>query len=142
MPVFGDRSLRNIDECHEDLQVLFGEVVKIFDCSVIEGHRPEAEQDAAFAAGKSKLQWPQSKHNEQPAMAADVVPWPVDWNDIRRFYLFGGYVLGVAEQLRREGQIGHRIRWGGDWDGDFTWKDQSFHDLPHFELAEVDTGIA
>ena len=142
MPSFGERSLGNLGECHADLQVLFGEVVKAFDCSVIEGHRPEAEQEAAFAAGKSKLKWPQSKHNQQPALAADVVPYPVDWNDIKRFYLFGGYVLGVAEQLRRDGRISHAVRWGGDWDQDFTWKDQTFHDLPHFELVEANTVIA
>ena len=24
--------------------------------------------------------------------------------------------------------------WGNDWDGDFSTKDTSFHDYPHFEL--------
>ena len=26
------------------------------------------------------------------------------------------------------------IRWGGDWNGDGTLTDQTFNDLPHFEL--------
>lgn len=30
---------------------------------------------------------------------------------------------------------GVKIRWGGDWDGDWIHTDQSFHDLPHFELV-------
>ena len=43
---------------------------------------------------------------------------------------FAGYVQGVAEQL------GIKIRWGGDWDSDFDFKDQTFNDLVHFELRE------
>ena len=31
-------------------------------------------------------------------------------------------------------RLGLKVRWGGDWDGDFEFKDQNFHDLPHFEL--------
>jgi len=136
MSQFGTRSRGNLAECHPDLQILFETVVARFDCAVIEGHRPRAEQDRAFHAGRSKLQWPRSRHNRAPSFAADVVPWPVDWADTRRFYLFGGYVLGVAERLYAEGRMSHRVRWGGDWDGDMVWRDQSFHDLPHFELAD------
>lgn len=136
MPSFGARSRRNLSECHGDLQMLFNEVIKHFDCAVIEGHRPQEEQDRAFHAGKSKLKWPDSRHNATPSMAADVVPWPVDWNDHRRFYHFGGFVRATAAQLYQADEMIHRIRWGGDWDGDTTWKDQSFHDLPHFELVD------
>lgn len=135
IPFFGERSRTNLAECHEDLQTLFNEVIKHFDCAVIEGHRPEEEQQKAFHSGKSKLQWPESKHNQVPSMAADVVPFPIDWNDTKRFYWFGGFVLGVAAQLRADGKMAHRIRWGGDWDMDTTWKDQTFHDLPHYELV-------
>jgi len=45
-----------------------------------------------------------------------------------RFYHFAGYVLGVAEIL------GIKIRWGGDWNGNFDLKDQNYYDLPHFEV--------
>ena len=134
MPSFGKRSLANLEECHTDLQRIFNEVVKEYDCSVIEGHRPEAEQNKAFHAKKSTLQFPNSKHNLVPSMAADVVPYPVDWNDTNRFYHFSGYVQGIARRMYEDAFIMHKIRWGGDWDGDFTWKDQTFHDLPHFEL--------
>lgn len=134
MPQFGERSNRNLRECHQDLQTLFREVVEEFDCSVIEGYRTELEQNKAFHAGKSKLKYPESKHNKQPSLAADVVPYPVDWTDTKRFYYFGGYVLGVASRLYAEGKMNHRVRWGGDWDGDRQNADQTFHDLPHFEL--------
>lgn len=137
MPGFSQRSRANLGECHPDLQTLFAEIVKHFDCAVIEGHRPQEEQDRAFHGGKSTLRWPDSKHNKTPSMAADVAPWPVDWNDTKRFYWFGGFVLGVAAKLHDGGDMAHRVRWGGDWDGDTTWKDQSFHDLPHFELIDA-----
>lgn len=131
---FGDRSKKNLSEAHPLLQELFNEVIKVCDCAVIEGHRPKEEQDKAFHAGKSKLKWPDSKHNRTPSLAVDVVPWPVDWKDLNRFYYFGGLVKGIAAQLDIE------IRWGGDWDSDNTFKDQSFHDLPHFELVGVENG--
>jgi hypothetical protein len=48
--------------------------------------------------------------------------------EVARWYYFGGFVLGYAEELNVE------IRWGGDWDGDRKLEDQTFHDLPHFEI--------
>lgn len=132
MPKFGKRSRSNLSECHEDLQMLFEAVVETYDCSVIEGFRGKDEQDAAFHAGKSKLRFPESKHNQNPSLAVDVVPYPVDWNNTKQFYHFGGFVKAMAEMM------GIEIRWGGDWDGDYSFKDQSFHDLPHFELVVRD----
>jgi hypothetical protein len=32
--------------------------------------------------------------------------------------------------------MGIESRMGADWDGDFDTKDQTFHDLPHFELVK------
>lgn len=134
MPKFSERSNKNLRECHRDLQQLFREVVEHFDCSVIEGFRTELEQNKAYHSEKSKLMFPDSKHNQQPSMAADVIPYPVDWENHKRFCLFAGFVLGIAERLFAEKKISHRLRWGGDWDGDKEMTDQSFHDLPHFEL--------
>ncbi len=136
MPNFGKRSRANLETCHDDLQILFNEVIVDFDCSVICGSRSEADQMAAYNSipRRSKVKWPNSAHNKLPSVAADVVPWPVDWEDHRRFYIFGGIVLATAVRLLHTNDIHHRIRWGGDWDGDLEIKDQSFHDLPHFEL--------
>ena len=44
---------------------------------------------------------------------------------------------GKADELYIAGKMKHRIRWGGDWDGDTDVKDQKFMDLPHFELIGV-----
>jgi len=125
---FGPRSMKNLSEAHPDLQRLFHIVIQEYDCTIIEGHRTALEQNAVYHAGKSKLKFPHSKHNHDPSMAVDVCPYPIDWNDYKRFYYFGGLVKGIASRL------GIGIRWGGDWSGDNDFNDQTFHDLPHFEL--------
>ena len=128
MPKFGKQSRTNLHACHQDLQNLFLEVVKYFDCSILEGFRGEIGQNKAFHEGRSKLKYPESKHNKMPSLAVDVVPYPINWNDKERFYYFAGFVKGIASQL------GIVIRWGGDWDSDTQVHDQTFFDLPHFEL--------
>jgi peptidoglycan LD-endopeptidase CwlK len=134
MASFSKTSMDRLNTCDPRLIELFTEVVKHYDCSVICGVRSKEEQDEAFRTKKSKVQWPDSKHNvkspEQKSHAADVVPCPIDWNNKDAFYHFAGFVLGVAAQK------GIKIRWGGDWDGDKNLKNQTFFDLPHFELVD------
>jgi len=136
MPKFSKRSINNLSECHIDLQVVFKQVINHFDCTVIEGHRPEAEQNAAYNAGNSKVKFPNSKHNSLPSMAADVVPYPIDWNDTDRMRYFAGFVMGIAAVLKEQGKITHSVRAGIDWDRDTQTNDQRFIDLPHFELVK------
>lgn len=124
-------SKKHLKEAHEDLQKLFLEVSKHIDIRIIEGHRGKDEQNRLYEAGKSKLKWPKSKHNQTPSLALDVIPFPVDWNDYRRFYQLVGVVKGIASQMKID------IRCGADWDGDNEFNDQTFHDLPHFELLNV-----
>ena len=128
MPSLSIASKVKLDECHPDLKRLVEEVIKSMDVTVICGHRPKDEQELAFAEGRSKVHYPNSNHNMLPSNAVDIAPYPIDWNDVRRFYYMGGYVLATAERL------GIKVRWGGDWSGNFDIKDQNFHDLPHIEL--------
>lgn len=125
---YSERSASNLITCTTKLVRLFEYVIKGFDCTILEGHRGEEEQNEAFRTGRSTLKFPQSKHNKSPSLAVDVAPYPIDWNDIERFRAFGGYVLGVAYSY------GIKIRWGGDWNGNWDFKDQRFVDLPHFEF--------
>ena len=135
MPKFSKRSQERLDTCDKQLQRLFNEVIKHYDCTILEGARPKDRQNELFRQGKSKLTWPNSKHNlthfNQLSQAVDVVPYPIDWNDWNRFYHFAGFVKGVAASM------GIKIRCGVDWDGDNDFKDQSFHDAPHFEIVEA-----
>ena len=130
MPSFGKSSQDKLATCDPRLQKVFNEVIKYFDCTVIEGHRGEEAQNKAFAEGKSKLKYPQSKHNKIPSLAADVLPYPIDWNDTNRMRYFAGFVVGIAATM------GIKLRWGGDWNQNTELKDNSFNDLPHFELVD------
>ncbi|HJY22912.1 MAG TPA: hypothetical protein VJ279_08515 [Hanamia sp.] len=135
MPQFSTESKKQLASCHPELQMLFNEVIKYYDCKVLEGYRNQADQEKAFAAGTTKLHYPNGKHNKIPSMAVDVAPYPVSWNDTKRFYWFAGFVMGLAAQLKNEGKMQFAVRFGGDWDNDKDINDQTFNDLVHFELA-------
>ena len=122
MPRFSLESLKKLSTCDNQLQTLFHEVIKDFDCTIICGHRNEADQNKAFADGKSKLKWPDSKHNTSPSKAVDVVPYPVDWLNIRSFERLNMVVNRKAIDL------GIGIDWGGDW--------KKFRDYPHYQLRD------
>ena len=130
MPSFSQTSKDNLATAEEPLQRLFNRVIKKFDCSVICGHRGREEQEKAFREGKSQARFGQSKHNHYPSRAVDVVPYPIDWEDREYFARFAGYVQAVADDE------GINIRWGGDWDMDNRSNDETFSDLPHFELMD------
>jgi len=133
--MFGMNSKKQLLSAHPDLQRLFNEVVKHYDCVVIVGQRNKADQDAAVKAGNSQTPWPTSKHNSSPSLAVDVAPYfdekpHIRWNDIKSFYHFAGFVKGVASQM------GIPIRFGGDWDSDWDLEEEKFRDLVHFELGK------
>lgn len=162
MPSYSKRSKANLGSCHLSLQELFNEVIKHVDCTILQGHRGKEEQDHYYRLGKSKLQYPKSRHNSMPSEATDAgpydtgrrkVPWPNEeipkqiakqisymlFKDLEEYvkdqclwYMFIGYVLGTAEQM------GIKIRSGADWDMDWDILDQKFDDLPHFELVKGD----
>lgn len=131
MPNFSQVSVDRLSSCHSDLQAVFNEVIKYFDCIVLEGHRGKEAQDKAFADGKSKLQWPNGRHNTIPSLAVDVAPYPVDWSDRERFIYFAGFSEGIANGM------GIHLRWGGDWGMDRDLKNNKFDDLVHFELTNL-----
>ena len=136
MPKFSQDSFSKLSTCHIDLQVIFYEVIKTFDCAILEGHRNQEDQNRYYKEGKTQLQWPNGKHNYQPSMAVDVSPHPVDFKNIKRFYWFAGYVMGIAQRLKDEGKVTHSLRFGGDWDNDKDINDNNFNDLVHFELIQ------
>jgi len=131
MPAFSKRSLDELATVHPDLQRLFKRIVLKFDCTILKdgGRRTPERQHELVLAGKSKTY--NSKHLTGDAV--DVAPYPVYWDltdpeNIKRWYAFCGYVRGIAESM------GINIRGGHDWDMDWTFTDQTFHDCPHWEL--------
>lgn len=145
MPSFSQASKERLETCHPDLQTLFNEVIKTIDCTIVQGHRGEKEQEADFATGKSKAHFGQSKHNTTPSMAVDVVKYHeyaphLHWNDLDEMEDFAHSVLSIAAALREEGRMTYRVRWGGDWNMNGIRVDEDpkehFIDGPHFELVE------
>jgi len=128
VPNFGTESRKRLDTCDQDLIDICESVIQVYDFTVLEGFRSNARQDDLFRQGKSKLRAGESAHNSNPSRAVDIAPWPIDWDDTRRFYYLQGMIKQAAAQL------GIEIRQGADWDGDGSFADQSFHDLPHVEL--------
>ena len=126
---FSDKSKRLLKECHPDLQKILVEVLKVMDISILCAYRDKIDQDTAFAQGKSKLKFPHSKHNKNPSFAVDICPYPIDWNNHKAFYFMAGVFKAKAESL------GIKVRWGGDWNNDNNFQNDSFLDLPHFELV-------
>lgn len=128
MPKFSDHSKSKLQSCHNDLQTIMNDAIKIFDFKIAEGHRGEADQNRYSNEGFSKLKYPDSKHNSYPSLAADIDPYPIHFGLKERYYYLAGIIKAVAERH------GIKIRWGGDWDSDDDFYDQRLYDLRHFEL--------
>ena len=129
MPAFGTKSRERRDTCEESLIQALDYTIQRIDCSVVWGHRGEAEQQRAFADRRSKLQWPLSNHNSLPSQAVDVIPWPTGYNSLPEFYELASYMFAGAAQ------IGVHLKWGGHWIN-YTGKGHNDRDWAHWEIAK------
>ena len=161
---YGATSLRRLATAHEDLQRLMKRVGEGFPNTILEGERTVEQQEKNVDKGVSKTMNSKHITGEgvrDLAEAVDAAPDPLSWpqaakllsriegvagqlteeqstevmalvegyvREVARWYYFGGFVLGTAEEL------GIDIRWGGDWNSNRKLEDQTFHDLPHFEV--------
>jgi peptidoglycan L-alanyl-D-glutamate endopeptidase CwlK len=139
MPQFGTKSREVLDTVRPELVETMEIVVAEFNISALEGRRSWDRQAELLRQNKTKVGPGESKHNPPKladgtedqdwlSNAIDVVPYPIDWKDAKRFIYMAGMVIGVGRAL------GHDLRWGGNWDEDqVIIDDQNFDDLPHFE---------
>ena len=135
---YSTKSLERLETCDERLQFIMHEALKLqlVDITIIEGHRTLERQQELFNTvlpdgtrltqidGITDI----GKHNDNPSRAVDAAPYPIAWNDSGRFCMFAGLVLSIAKSNDIP------MRWGGDWDRDFSTLDHNFFDGPHFEL--------
>jgi peptidoglycan L-alanyl-D-glutamate endopeptidase CwlK len=114
----GIRSLQNLSGVHPDLVAVVKRAIQIteVDFTVIEGVRSRERQKQLVVKGASKTM--NSRHIT--GHAVDMVPWPIDWDDLERFEIMAEAMKQAAEELDIP------IVWGGDW--------KTFFDGPHFEL--------
>jgi peptidoglycan L-alanyl-D-glutamate endopeptidase CwlK len=138
MPQFSAISKSNLSTCDQRLQDILNEAIKHIDFIIITGHRGQADQDKAYAEGRSKLKWPNGNHNAYPSRAVDIAPYvpdvKIDWRDVPAFGRLMGYIERIAVEK------GIKLRFGMDWDSDRRTvgfdPDEKFLDAPHIELAE------
>ncbi len=138
MYLFGKSSREKLDTCDQGLVRVVEKVLSwgVMDFAVIEGFRSVKRQMELFKEGKTTIEGlhKKGKHNILPSLAVDLLPFPTMlndvniWNDRHRFTILAGLMFAAASELKI------RVRWGGDWDGDGNHADQTFHDLPHWEL--------
>lgn len=139
MPSFSQKSLDKLHTCHPDIIRVMEIAIKHYDFTILYGTRSMEEQFSLFKQGR-KLQngkWVKigatvtnidgvtklSMHNHNPSLAVDCAPYPIDWNDLKRF-------KDMAEVIKQAAvTVGVSLQWGGDW--------IKFVDYPHFEIKGV-----
>jgi len=78
---YSKSSLNKLKTCHDDLQEIFKDAIRIYDITVISGHRGKKGQNELYKEGFSRVKFPDSKHNRVPSRAIDAAPYPVNWKD-------------------------------------------------------------
>lgn len=136
MPKLSQKSLDKLETCDTRLQMVILEAIKEYDFIVLYGNRSVEEQFELFKQGRKLVEgkWvkvgttvtnldgksKKSMHNHNPSLAVDLAPYPIDWNNLKRFSEMAEVIKRVAKRL------GVELTWGGDW--------KTFKDYPHFEL--------
>ena len=137
------KSLKKLEGVHPDLVAVVKRAIEITkqDFTVTAGVRTEEEQAALYAQGRTKpgpkVTWTMnSKHRVQNSgygEAVDIPAYPVNWagtkENLARFDAVATAMFTAAREL------GVKIRWGADWDGDGKPRERGESDSPHFELA-------
>lgn len=159
MNEFSAESKTILGTCHDDLVAIMQEAIRIspIDFGIVYGHRsPDLQLELfkhgrEFRNGKWIITDPKkvvtnsdgttnlSNHNYTPSRAVDIRIFidgrPDLAYDPEHLSHVAGIVLTVGAYLYDRKLISHRIRWGGNWDGDgIILQDQTLWDRPHFEI--------
>lgn len=137
---FSKTSLNNLTKVHPLLVAVVVSALNksSVDFKVIEGVRTKERQAELYAQGRTKagqvVTWTMnSRHfiNESTGFghAVDLLPAPYDWKDLANFDAVAKAMFAAADEL------GVKIRWGRDWDGDGIVGEKGETDSPHFELV-------
>jgi peptidoglycan LD-endopeptidase CwlK len=159
MITLGARSKARADTCKPKLRDVIYEAARTappeLDFTVLEGVRSRENMMVNYGKGRTAAQVVAkgipahyAKPNERKvtwlnnpfasahaadkdglSKAVDLAPWPIDWNNSKRFTALAEHVLATAERL------GIKLRWGRDWDMDGKYEEKGETDGPHFELV-------
>lgn len=117
--VLGGYSRAKLQGVHPDLVKVVERAIQIseVDFKVICGLRTVAEQKILVKTGKSKTM--RSRH--LTGHAVDIVPLPIQWNDLGPFRKVMAAMKKAAKELKVD------LECGGDW--------KTFKDFPHYQLT-------
>lgn len=129
MSGFDKGSAERLSRAHPLLQKIMHEAIKKAPFMILDSQRGRAAQELAFRQGRTKAHFGNSAHNWSPSVALDVAPLPVNWKNTTPFVILGQkIILPIAAAMRIP------IRWGADWNMNSNLRDESFVDMPHYEL--------
>ena len=161
MNIYGAGSKKQLATVCPSLQILFETVLQDVDHSAVEGARSQARQNELFLSDKSKVMFPNSKHNvgdgtgRRLSDALDVVIWHPKYRSLwggrdqirqiaqdfkvteaRVYQWFYMQYADLNARLQVEAaRRGIKIRWGGDWNSANGVLDQTFDDFYHWEIV-------
>lgn len=155
----GQKSRLKLEGVHPDMVRVVLRAAELatpdLDFTVLEGVRSRAQMMVNYGKGRTaaqlaakgipakfaqpgaaKVTWLNdpfaSNHRVQKdgfGWAVDLAPWPIDWNDGRRFEKLALLMFRAAAIEKVH------IRWGRDWDEDGRYEEKGETDGPHFELV-------
>lgn len=155
----GERSRKRLTGVHPDLVRVVDRAAEIatpdLNFTVLEGVRSREQMMVNYGKGRTagqlsaknipakyarpaerKVTWLNnpfaSNHRVMPdgfGHAVDLAPWPINWNDGRRFEKLALLMFRAAAIEKVH------IRWGRDWDEDGRYEEKGETDGPHFELV-------
>ncbi|MCK5642839.1 MAG: M15 family metallopeptidase [Gammaproteobacteria bacterium] len=127
----GKRSVSRLEGVHPDLVRVVKRAITYTTCdfTVLEGVRSVERQRELFEAKATKIM--HSRH--LTGHAVDLGAWVgrrVAW-DWPLYY----QIADAMKKASTKEDI--PIRWGGDWDSDGDYEDETWRDGPHFELPRI-----
>lgn len=154
---FGSASLAKLATVEPSLRavVMLALTKSPVDIIVLEGVRSSEQMAVNYGKGRSvaecvakgvpahfaqphlaKVTWLNhpydSPHKAQAnglSRAVDIAPYPIDWDDLKRFDQVSIAMAAAALELKTP------VIWGADWDHDGKPREKGESDSPHFQLS-------
>lgn len=140
----GQKSTELLSKAHPAWTLIIQAALLYIDIQVVESLRDKDTQNRFAAEGKSKLKYPEGRHNRtldpkfaekslELSDALDLVIHPFGYTTpgTKAIVYAAGIIRAEAKRL------GFTVRWGGDWNSDGAMNDRrgEFYDPWHFELV-------
>jgi peptidoglycan LD-endopeptidase CwlK len=111
------------DSLHPELKAIIDQVSKYFDIALIGGYRgPESQEKF----GRKKF--PNSKHNTCPSEAVDLLPYPINRENLLQIAYLAGHIKMTAHLM------GLKILWGSE-KYMLSGRIKNYSYVHHFELV-------